>query len=57
MNLSEVNRLAQYNSEVSHGLLHTEAQEVEMRELQRRFDNGEYKQPQRKPWWERIFSI
>lgn len=55
MTLSEVNRLAVYNSEVTRGIVHTEETRREMAELQRRFDAGEYRIPPPPTLWQRLF--
>ena len=53
MTIYEVHRLATYYSEVSRGIVHTPETEAEMRELQRRFDDGEYRIPRPPSFWQR----
>ncbi len=40
MSSEEISRLASYNTEKSHGLVHTEAYEAKMVRLQRRFNEA-----------------
>ena len=51
----EMHRLANYNAQKYEGLIHTPEKDAEMKELQRRFNAGEWKYPVRS-FWQRMFE-